>query len=53
MNQEQDESNFIYWEKQGKDRLCGLHCINSLMQGPVFNESNLASIAYELDQYEK
>ena len=50
---DQDESKFVYWEKQGKDRLCGLHSLNSLVQGPVFNESNLCAIAIELDQLEK
>lgn len=28
----------IYWEKQGSDRLCGQHCLNSLMQGPFYTE---------------
>ena len=23
----------VYWEKQGVDQLCGVHCINSLLQG--------------------
>ncbi|EDK31541.1 josephin protein (macronuclear) [Tetrahymena thermophila SB210] len=43
----------IYWEKQGLDQLCGVHCINSLLQGPFFNEIELASIARELDDLEK
>jgi hypothetical protein len=25
--------NKIYWEKQGVDRLCGVHSVNSLLQG--------------------
>ena len=33
-----DEKTFIYWEKQGSDKLCGVHCINTLLQGPFFNE---------------
>lgn len=28
----------IYFEKQGIDRLCGLHCVNSILQGPFYNE---------------
>jgi len=28
----------IYWEKQELWRLCGLHTLNSIMQGPFFNE---------------
>ncbi|CAD8078020.1 unnamed protein product [Paramecium sonneborni] len=42
----------IYWEKQGYDQLCGVHCINSLLQGPYFNEVELATIAQELDRQE-
>ncbi|CAD8155914.1 unnamed protein product [Paramecium pentaurelia] len=42
----------IYWEKQGYDQLCGVHCINSLLQGPYFNEVDLATIAQELDRQE-
>jgi ataxin-3 len=53
MNNDNDESKFVYWEKQGKDRLCGLHSLNSLVQGPLFNESNLCTIALEIDQLEK
>lgn len=24
--------NIIYWEAQGKDRMCALHCLNTLLQ---------------------
>ena len=44
---------FIYWEKQRTDRLCGVNCINSLLQGPIFNEFDLASIGLALDEQEK
>lgn len=47
------EYKYVYWEQQGKDRLCGLHTLNSLLQGPIFNESSLFSIAQELDRQEK
>lgn len=40
----------IYWEKQGADRLCGVHSINCLLQGPFFNEVDLAHLALELDK---
>ena len=33
-------ASFVYWEKQGSDRLCGVHCLNSLLQGPFFDEVN-------------
>lgn len=42
----------VYWEKQGADSLCGVHCINSLLQGtfnfilgPFFDEIKLSQIA--------
>lgn len=43
----------VYWEKQDSDQLCGVHCINSLLQGPVFNEIDLAEIGLELDRKEQ
>ncbi|EAR85046.1 josephin protein (macronuclear) [Tetrahymena thermophila SB210] len=43
----------VYWEKQGNDLLCGVHCLNSLLQGPFFNEIDLALYAQELDKQEK
>ena len=33
--------------------LCGLHCINVLLQGPMFDEVQLAAIAIQLDQEEQ
>ena len=42
----------VYWEKQGMDSLCGVHCINSLLQGPFFDEISLSHIALELDKKE-
>ena len=50
---EDQESQFVYWEKQGKDRMCGLHAINSILQGPTFHEGTLSEIANRLDQAEK
>ena len=62
------EDTHIYWEKQELWRLCGLHSINSIMQGPYFNEViylsridlliftsqvELSEIAHELDKKEK
>ena len=44
----QNPNQVIYWEKQGQDMLCGLHCINSLLQGPIFDEISLSQIAREL-----
>jgi len=43
----------IYWELQGSDLMCGVHCLNSLLQGPFFTEVDLAEVAQRLDQKEK
>lgn len=45
----------IFWEKQ-QDLMCGVHCLNSLLQGriyfnlgPFYNPGSLAEIALEFD----
>ena len=43
----------IYFEKQSDDRLCGMHCINSLLQGPYFDIISLSEIGIELDKKEQ
>lgn len=42
----------IYHEKQ-IGNLCAVHCLNNLMQGPVFNEVQLAEVAQQLDAAER
>jgi hypothetical protein len=42
----------IYFEKQSNDRLCGVHCLNSLLQGPYFDPVMLSEIGLRLDQME-
>lgn len=42
----------VYFEKQGGDRLCGVHCLNSLLQGPVFTQSDLNKFGADLDKEE-
>jgi ataxin-3 len=42
----------IYFEKQSNDRLCGVHCLNSLLQGPYFDPVTLSEIGLRLDQME-
>jgi ataxin-3 len=32
------------------DSLCGVHCINSLLQGPFFDEIALSQLALDLDK---
>ena len=42
----------IYFERQ-TSRLCGVHAINALLQGPFFSASDLAAIARALDDEER
>ncbi|CAD7930415.1 unnamed protein product [Amoebophrya sp. A25] len=43
----------VYWEKQGTDKLCAVHTLNTLMQSNAFSEVELAQIAHQLDQHEQ
>jgi len=45
-------STFLYHEKQ-VGSLCGKHCLNALVQGPVFSEVDLMNCAMELDEKER
>lgn len=42
----------IYFEQQ-ESALCGQHCLNNLLQAPVFTASQLSEIALSLDQREQ
>ncbi|GFR48751.1 hypothetical protein Agub_g10709 [Astrephomene gubernaculifera] len=42
----------LYHEKQVA-ALCGVHCLNTLLQGPYFSEIDLAQIAQGLDELER
>ena len=42
----------LYHEKQ-EAGLCGVHCLNTLLQAPMFSEIDLATIARQLDSKEK
>ncbi|ANQ10972.1 Uncharacterized protein PCOAH_00054150 [Plasmodium coatneyi] len=44
---------YVYWEKQGNDRMCGLHCINAILQGPHYSEDVVAAIGREIDEKER
>ncbi|CAA9991057.1 ataxin-3, putative [Plasmodium knowlesi strain H] len=44
---------YVYWEKQGNDRMCGLHCINAILQGPHYSEDVVATIGREIDEKER
>ena len=43
----------VYFEKQSDDRLCGLHCLNNLLQGPYLDVITLSEIGIELDKMEQ
>lgn len=48
------EESFVYWEKQEKDIMtCGVHCLNTLLQGPYFTAVDLSNVALKLDREEK
>lgn len=46
-----DMQKWVYHERQSGS-MCAVHCLNSLFQGPVFDEVALAEIARELDMKE-
>jgi len=45
-------SYYAYWERQGQDKMCAVHTLNALMQGPTFSEIELGTIANGLDREE-
>eukprot|EP01112_Ceratiomyxa_fruticulosa_P022755 TRINITY_DN8445_c0_g1_i3.p1 TRINITY_DN8445_c0_g1~~TRINITY_DN8445_c0_g1_i3.p1 ORF type:complete len:270 (-),score=63.57 TRINITY_DN8445_c0_g1_i3:110-919(-) len=45
-------AGFIYFEHQDGE-LCGMHCVNTLLQGSYFTEVDLAMLAQELDEKER
>ena len=46
------EAKYIYFEKQQGDMMCGVHCINALLQGPYFDEVTMSQIGVQLDEEE-
>jgi Ataxin-3 len=47
-----DSHTRLYFEPQ-QAALCGVHALNTLLQGPYFNEVDLAELAAELDALER
>eukprot|EP00929_Paragymnodinium_shiwhaense_P118849 TRINITY_DN90746_c0_g1_i1.p1 TRINITY_DN90746_c0_g1~~TRINITY_DN90746_c0_g1_i1.p1 ORF type:complete len:453 (-),score=101.46 TRINITY_DN90746_c0_g1_i1:72-1430(-) len=45
-------SGYIYHERQ-LGNLCGVHCLNNLLQGPHFGPGDLAEIGVQLDREEE
>jgi len=43
----------VYWERQGQDQLCAVHCLNSLLQGPFFTAVQLGDIAQSIEAEER
>lgn len=42
----------LYHEVQ-EAKLCAVHCVNTVLQGPFFSEVDLAALASDLDQKER
>lgn len=42
----------LYHEVQ-ESKLCAVHCVNTVLQGPFFSEIDLAALASDLDQTER
>ncbi|GFP86258.1 ataxin-3 homolog [Phtheirospermum japonicum] len=42
----------LYHERQ-ESKLCALHCVNAVLQGPAFSEFDLAAMASDLDHAER
>ena len=46
------ERKYVYFEKQSKGLLCGLHSLNALLQGPFFDPISLSKIGMKLNEME-
>ena len=42
----------LYHEVQ-ESKLCAVHCVNTVLQGPFFSEFDLAALASDLDHKER
>lgn len=42
----------LYHEVQ-ESKLCAVHCVNTVLQGPFFSEVDLAALASDLDRKER
>ncbi|GBG67737.1 hypothetical protein CBR_g865 [Chara braunii] len=48
-----DDGRVLLYHEPQVSRLCGVHCLNTLLQGPYFTEVDLAAMAEELDRRER
>nr|XP_043621444.1 ataxin-3 homolog [Erigeron canadensis] len=51
MEDGQINGGMLYHEVQ-ESKLCAVHCVNTVLQGPFFSEIDLAALASDLDQRE-
>jgi hypothetical protein len=42
------ENRVFYWERQGQEHTCGIHTLNSILQGPYFNRQSFKAKAEDL-----
>ncbi|KAJ6802624.1 ataxin-3-like protein [Iris pallida] len=52
MEEGPSNGGLLYHEVQ-ESKLCAVHCVNTLLQGPFFSEVDLAALASDLDQTER
>ena len=48
----QSNGGMLYHEVQ-ESKLCAVHCVNTVLQGPFFSEFDLAALASDLDRRER
>ncbi|CAA6655094.1 unnamed protein product [Spirodela intermedia] len=48
----QSNGGLLYHEVQ-ESKLCAVHCVNTVLQGPFFSELDLAALASDLDRGER
>ncbi|KAI6675182.1 hypothetical protein NL676_003088 [Syzygium grande] len=53
MAESRSEGAKLYHERRGGSTHSVVHCINTLLQGPLFDESGMAAVAIELDRRER
>lgn len=50
--EEVSNGGMLYHEVQ-ESKLCAVHCVNTVLQGPFFSEFDLAAVASDLDHTER
>jgi len=52
MHVDTKQDKLVYWESQLSDNLCGLHCLNNVLQAPIYDEISLSEIAIDIERLE-